>query len=46
LICPDVSDNAQFKYATADLRAELETNPALRDSFTEDQMAAIEAGAC
>jgi DNase/tRNase domain of colicin-like bacteriocin len=44
LIGPHISDDAQMRWATRNLRAEINANPALRASFTPQQLAAIQRG--
>ena len=41
---PAVSDDAQFRQATRDLREAVRANPELRQNFTDAQLKAIEAG--
>jgi hypothetical protein len=41
---PDVTDTAQFKHATNDLKQTLDENPVLKSNFTDEQLKAIEKG--
>jgi hypothetical protein len=41
---PSIADETQFRQATRDLREYLRANPALRENFTPEQLAAIERG--
>ncbi len=44
LVGPNVSDTVQMRHSTRRLKQKLDANPALRQNFTPEQLAAIDAG--